>query len=1029
MKVANLLSATALVGAMGILPSMMFSAPAFAQTERPPAQQTPPEQPSDAEVPKNPATSDVTEQTAKTADGTKSTTDIVVTGSRIRRDAYSTIEPITVISEQEITQLGFNSAADALQSTAITGGTSQINNYYGGFVTDGGTGANTLGLRGLGPSRTLILLNGHRLAPAGTRGSVGSTDLNVLPTAMINRIEVLKAGASSIYGSDAVAGVVNVITKRNLNGLYLEAQRNIPEVGAGGSERYSGTFGYSGDRLNFGGSVEYYNRQDLQLRDRSFTQCPTDYLRDGNGGGPGTGDFIDPRTGQPKCFPLNNGGVSINTLGVATRTATPALGVPAGRTRFNRLRPNAAIIGGPTPGYEGVGGTGVNLNVRDTFNPASQQESLVTPAETYTGYLQGSYKTDVLGNAEFYAETLINRRKSRSIGFRQLSLDYPIDLVFDANGDIDDYGTPNPLVPAIFQQSIFALPTQTTNGKYIGVRAFVGFGNLESRQTVDFVKLGGGVRGDITPLRDWKYDAYFSKTWSDGSYTTATFLTDRLANATDTVQNADGSISCRTSAPACVPLPALTPAVIGGNFSDAFRHYITADVTGTTKYRESVASLAVDGPLFRLPAGPVQVALGVEYRSNSIDDTPPIDSQNGNLFNLTSATPTRGKDRVFETYGELSIPLLRDKPFFYNVNLDVSGRYTDYRSYGSNETYKVAGEWQFFRGIGVRGSYGTSYRAPALFEQFLGATSGFLSSTGDPCNDYGNNNNTIVRTNCASEGLAPDFTATSSITVLNAGGAGSGLKAETSKNLSGGVVLHPRFGKKFGDLSIAVDYFAIEVDNGVSRLGTGAILNKCYTDPQFRAGGGFCRLVTRAPNNTLSVNNNYVNLATDKVRGLDYNVRYSHDLAGGVLTLDGQMTQYFEQSNRLFADDPIDEQNGIITVPELTGTGNVIYTNSGFTLRYGIDYIKGDSTKTYKYFEEDKATSTFFLQVPDYFRHTVSAQYAFDRFSMTVGVRNFTDSKLPRISSGVFSLYGNAPLYSGYDYVGRTVFVNFAANF
>ncbi|MCB2077587.1 MAG: TonB-dependent receptor plug domain-containing protein, partial [Novosphingobium sp.] len=146
---------------------------------------------------------------------------IVVTGSRIRRTEYSTAEPLTVISREEMTQAGFNSAADALQSAAITQGSSQVNNYFGGFVVNGGTGVNTVSLRGLGASRTLVLLNGHRLAPAGTRGSVGAVDTNVLPSALIERIEILKAGASSIYGSDAVAGVVNIITDDKLQGLVL----------------------------------------------------------------------------------------------------------------------------------------------------------------------------------------------------------------------------------------------------------------------------------------------------------------------------------------------------------------------------------------------------------------------------------------------------------------------------------------------------------------------------------------------------------------------------------------------------------------------------------------------------------------------------------------------------------------------------------------------------------------------------------------------------------------------------------------
>lgn len=225
--------------------------------------------------------------------------EIVVTGSLIRRDEFTTIEPLTVITNNEITQAGFNSAAETLQSTSVTQGASQINNYYGGYVTDGGPGANTLGLRGLGPSRTLVLLNGHRIAPAGSRGSVGSADLNVLPTALIQRIEILKAGASSIYGSDAIAGVVNIITDDQFNGLTIQAQTNVPEVGAGASQRLSASFGYQGDRLSIIGSVEYYNRSRLSRNDVDFTSCPIGGSLSGEGTAMGSGDYIDPTTGRP----------------------------------------------------------------------------------------------------------------------------------------------------------------------------------------------------------------------------------------------------------------------------------------------------------------------------------------------------------------------------------------------------------------------------------------------------------------------------------------------------------------------------------------------------------------------------------------------------------------------------------------------------------------------------------------------------------------------------------------------------------
>ncbi|MBW8809404.1 MAG: TonB-dependent receptor plug domain-containing protein, partial [Lysobacter sp.] len=222
----------------------------------------------DAEAPAKPTTTSAT-----------SLETVTVTGSRIGRDTFTSVSPLQVITREETTLAGFNSTAGALQSTAVTAGSGQINNAYGGFVTNGGPGANTLGLRGMNPTRTLILLNGRRVAPAGSRGSVGSADLNVLPSAMIDHIEILKDGASSIYGSDAIAGVVNIVTRKNINEFSVEAQYNVTEDGGGDEARYSLAWGKTGDRFSISGSFEAYDRNELNLGDRDWTKCNTDYRR------------------------------------------------------------------------------------------------------------------------------------------------------------------------------------------------------------------------------------------------------------------------------------------------------------------------------------------------------------------------------------------------------------------------------------------------------------------------------------------------------------------------------------------------------------------------------------------------------------------------------------------------------------------------------------------------------------------------------------------------------------------------------
>lgn len=965
-----------------------------------------------------------TEEEATVTTTTETSNTIVVTGSRIRRDEFTAAEPLTVITADEITQGGFASTTDALQSAAVTQGSGQINNYFGGFVTDGGTGANTLGLRNLGPSRTLILLNGRRLAPGGTRGSVLAADLNVLPTAIVDRIEVLKAGASSIYGSDAVAGVVNIITDQSLTGLNLEAQVNVPEVGAGIDRRIAATFGVNADRLSLIGSIEYRKRDKLARNDVDWLDCPVGGYLSGEGSEFGSDDGVG-FDGSP-CFTLDNGGVTINTLGLPTRDAlsrtTGALG------RFNRFVPAPGVTTGPFPGY-----LGVDFYSRDTFDPIQEEEPLVTEAEILTGYLSAKYEVGALGNAELYGEVLATRRKSESPLYRQLSLDY-------LQG--------SPLLPENIRNGAFLAPNVTSSGRNVAARAFIGYGLTDSRQQVDYVRMGGGLRGDFF-FNDWRYDAYVGKSWNDGRYEIESFLIDRIANSLDVVANGDGTFSCASQAANanCVAAPYLTADVIGGNLPQEYRDYIVANTIGNTKFRETTFAFGIDGPLVALPAGDVQLALGAEYRRQSINDTPDENSINGNLLGLTAGTPTIGKDNVKEFFGEIFVPILEDVPGFYRLNATASARYTDYASYGSDTTYKIAGEWEPIRGFGLRASYGTSYRAPALAEQFLGATSGFLSAASDPCDDLpapGAQSPTqqIIAANCASIGLPADFQQNSGISVFRVGGAEAGLEAETSKNWTVGAVVRPPLPSSLGSLSLSLDYFDIKVSNGVQDLSGGTLLNRCYGDPNFDPNAGFCRFVERDANNRLTVTSSFVNLSQDVRKGYEFNGRYALPIGSSRLTFNANVTHFTEQSSRLFPEEfPIDE-NGIVTSPDWVGSFDATFSTGMVTLRYGLDWIDGDREKTYEYFAYDEQTGIsdpdlvqlykdfYYLEVSDYFLHSASVQLnPTDQFEFTFGVRNLFDKTPPSITAVGFSTIGNAPLYSGYDYTGRTFFANVSFDF
>ena len=842
MTISRIFKAAALASTMLALPTV-----AFAQTE-PVTPENPPRTSSDA---------------------SDSSEGIVVVGSRIRRpDAFTGADAINVVTRDEATAAGFNSTAEILQSNAITGGTDQINQAYGGFVVAGGPGVQTVGLRGLGPQRTLILLDGRRVAPAGARGNVQSADLNVLPNALIDRVEILNTGASSVYGSDAVAGVINIVTRQNVNGITAEAQHNITEEGGGNSRRYSVVAGFSNDSFRVSASLEYFKQDRIQVGQRDWLSCPT--TRYGtNGSDFGAADFIDPRTGRPKCFSLDNGGVTVNTIGIpnlAGSTVALAPGVPAGYTGIcNRFRPNSAVTTGAVPGYECVGGGTLATDIRDTSSINHLVQDFWSPVETYTGYIQGSYEIGALGGAEVYGNFLFNRRESTQSRQRQFTLDYV-------------YGSPLIPVGLRFATPFLAAGGAAVGAPAVGVRAFVDYGIYENYQTNDFVRVNAGLRGDIGGT-GWRYDLNFNRSWSDSSYTSDLILTDRYWQSQDVVQNANGTFSCRgtaATAPGCVAAPALTPQVIGGGFREvgqAWFDFVTAPVTGVTKLRESIYNLTLDGPLFRLPGGMVQAAVGVEYRKSRIDDTPSEESQRNNLYGFSSSSITRGTDAVKEAYAEIELPLVRDS-FIRELTINASGRYTEYDSYGGDWTYKVGGLFTPVRGLSFRGSYGTSFRAPALAEQFLGATTSFLGNSNDPCNNYNATTAQLIRDRCAAEGLPGNgaFSQNSSITVRGLGGAEAGLAAETSTALTFGGVLEPRFGESFGSLSLAVDYFRVKIDNGVAQLSATTVLAQCYNNPQRTTCDS--GLITRSPytgpgTGQLSVISSYVNISDSKAEGID----------------------------------------------------------------------------------------------------------------------------------------------------------------
>lgn len=945
-----------------------------------------------------------TEQTATTPQAAPDETEeLVVTGSRIRRTAFTSNSPLQLITAEQSTLEGLVDTTEIIQGSSIAGNARQIDNFYTGFVTNGGSGINTISIRGLGELRTLVLLNGRRVGPAGTRGQVGAVDLNVLPSGLIDRIELLKDGASSIYGSDAVAGVVNIITKKNLDGGEAEVYTNLNQEGGGEQYQFDISQGWTFDRgyLNLGAS--FFQLKPLRYSDRDYFSCPQDYVFDAS-----TGvrlDLIDPVTGGFKCQGTLAGRVdnqSTSRYYVYNDSAIAGGGI--GKTDLAGLtRVGAVFTGNPAD-------TRASLALNPTTDPRLRSRTAISPVERTTFTANGSF--DLTATTELYAELMLNRRESSQSNWRQL---FPT-IHFNNPNNIFRVGNPKGYAPG-FGRSIILLP-------------------FDSAQTVNYSRLVVGAKGtvpDIGFLKGWDWDLVGQYAKSDGEYGSDFIYNDRVLATT-------GATACNvallTSATAC-PAGGVDyfrrSAVETGTFSPEEAAFLFGYETGQTDYTHQFIEATVSGSLFSLPAGNFGAAIGVQFRKEEIDDKPGEQARTSNSWGLTSAGRTAGSDTIKEVFAELEVPIFKGLPIAESLTLNFSSRYSDYESYGGNSTYKVGLNWQVLPSIRLRISDGTSFRAPSLYELYLANQSSFLGQSSiDPCIKWGENESSLTAANCAKDGIPPDYSAlgTGSATIFTGGGKDN-LKAETASSRNIGVIFTP----SFVNLNIAIDYFDLMVENQVDQFGAGNIVTACYALPNF-PNNDACSLFQRdrdpkSPSrwSILSVKNNYINIQKQAQRGLDLTTRFVHEFTDSKLTIDSEFSWILDWTTAYTTKAEI-ERNGRLAFPDFNGEINVRLDKGDWTYFWGMDFV-GKSSET-GYYEQDIYTSYRSTLVPYYSKqfaefqvtHNASIRKKFDKWTAQIGVQNLFDERPPFISTGGPARVGNTALTSSYDSIGRRMFVN-----
>lgn len=716
---------------------------------------------------------------------------VVVTGSRLKRDTFSSTAPIQVITADNAAQEGLFSAVEILQTNAAASG-QQIDSTFQGFVLDNGPGSETINLRALGANRTLVLINDRRIGPSGAEGSPTQPSVNLIPNTMIQRIDLLLDGASAVYGSDAVAGVVNVILRNDYDGLEVEGFADTPEQGAGQDYFIGARYGVNGDRGFIGGAVEYNFQDPWTAADRDFLSnnglgCET-FREITESGEVRINDISDRELDDFFGNTSNPGPCRPTRLTQRFVTLDGGFGSIYYQPGVN----NTGIgLGFSESGLFGVPIDGNNDGVPDVefanFSPNGQQseiQQIANEQDQFSIFLNGELTFEGDNTNTAYFEFLHVDRSIEAIGqqpqlfptvpgsnpfnpcntinndcgaaFNSIITDpnYIEDFANFLNSDLNPFGTTN----------CFGLPFEACSPANFGLLRPTGVdidvipvvGVLGDRNQVNVnlaqSRIVAGLRGDLPafnfgPLNDWSYDLTANYSDSDGSSVRTGIRADRLNLAIGINPNTGATLSAPCEGAdtifadvgaGCVPVDLFAESLLntaaGGDFAtQAERDFLFDDRTFDTKIDQLVLSAIVQGDLFELPGGEVKLLLGAEYREDSIDSQPNDVANDGLLFGFFSDGGAVGSVTNRELFAEASIPLGTGNVGLRELNLDLAGRITDNEFYGTNATYSVKAGWRPIDSLLLRATLGTSFRAPNTRELFLRAQTGFNNAFADIC--------------------------------------------------------------------------------------------------------------------------------------------------------------------------------------------------------------------------------------------------------------------------------------------------------
>src|SRR5436190_14558498 len=941
--------------------------------------------------------------------------ELVITGSRIVRQDLTSSSPVATVGDAELKNNGVVNTENLLATLpqSAPGMTGTVNNGNGGIAT--------VNLRGLGSNRTLVLVDGHRQVPTS---SIGTVDINLIPTAMIDRIEVVTGGASAVYGSDAIAGVVNFILKKNFEGFEFRAGVSATDEADAKQYDLSSTIGASldGGRGNVVVNLSYNKREPFFQGD-----SPQDKLLVSIGeptGGAMAGTLIFSGSGSQEDGRVNPfvAGRFATIPGTPNNAANSALFLPDGNVRL--------YLGAP-----------------DTYNfaPVNYEQ---TPQERYSVTALGRYEItdhiEAYANGTFTNSKITTQLAPTPIGSRtfRFTLDNNPFLTAAAKQALNTFGsTTSYTIPSSSPwaagtytdvdtdgDGLFDTVTGSFNrrlsevGPRISVFNFYGF------------QMQTGLKGTLEAINGgWDASISYGNTHGSNALLGDTSL-QRIQQGL--LLNPAGT-ACQDPSNGCVPVNLFGQC----RLSAAAASFIGTRINSSQDFEEIIASATVNGDtenFFSLPAGPIGFAFGAEYRSDEFAFRPSQDLAVGNLTGFTATPPVNGYIDVYELYGETLVPLLKDLPFVQELNLELAGRLSDYSTQSKlTKTYKIAGDWRVIEDLRLRASYNRAVRAPSVGELFAPQGNGFPTST-DPCSQQGAPT-AATRQACINSGVAANL-----VGVIQANqqtqtlaGGNPNLTPEVADTYTAGFVWTPSF---VPHLAVTVDWFDIKIKDYIATFGgsTQNIMNVCYKNATVNGNpnSAYCQAIHRLANGSIDfVQATFQNVAQQSNAGLDVSVAYRFDVQDlglpdyGTVSLRTLYTLTWK--NRFVPDEisqPIECEdrfgpncnNGFAGLTGVTPrhkahtTINWTYEKFGVNLTWDhLDDVIDDNPVTV--FTVEKIGAKNYINLSGDWDVT-------DNVKFTAGVRNLTQESYPVLGGNASP--SNAGFPNTYDVLGRVFFGN-----